>query len=173
MIVLKEPQCQMMDKDVYKDSLKKLVENLNSSIVSSETDIVIALSRKGPRLLEFLRKNMGLKKDLNVMTEHALPFLFDSILSKSDKEYRIFIVDDAIYYGSTISALKDEIESYIAVYGLKGRVHIQGIYSCIKDKESLDFEDVEVNAIKDVRLGYGHFFVKEVMKDLRSLGKSL
>ena len=162
----------MKDKDIYIKSLQKIVKNLNSSIISSDSDIVIALSRKGPRLLEYLRKNMGLK-ELNVMTEHALPFLFDSILAKSDQEYRIFIVDDAIYYGSTISALKDEIESYIAVYGLEERVHIEGIYSCVKDKESLDFGDVEVKAITDARLGYGHFFVKEVMKDLRSLGKSL
>ena len=162
----------MTDKETYIKSLQGIVKNLNSSINSADSDIVIALSRKGPRLLEYLRKNMGLK-ELNVMTEHALPFLFDRILAKSDQEYRIFIVDDAIYYGSTISALKDEIESYIAVYGLKERVHIEGIYSCIKDKESLDFGDVEVKAIKNVRLGYGHFFVKEVMKDLRSLGKSL
>lgn len=162
----------MTDKETYIKSLKDIVKNLNSSIFSSDSDIVIALSRKGPRLLEYLRKNMGLK-DLNVMTEHALPFLFENIWSKSDKSYRIFIVDDAIYFGSTILALKEEIESYIDVYGLEKRVHIQGIFSCIKDKESLDFGDVEVKAIKDARLGYGHFFVKEVMKDLRSLGKSL
>lgn len=162
----------MTDKETYIKSLKDIVKNLNSSIFSSDSDIVIALSRKGPRLLEYLRKNMGLK-DLNVMTEHALPFLFENIWSKSDKSYRIFIVDDAIYFGSTILALKEEIESYIDVYGLENRVHIQGIFSCIKDKESLVFGDVEVKAIKDARLGYGHFFVKEVMKDLRSLGKSL
>lgn len=162
----------MKDKDVYIASLKKLVENLNSSIVSSDADIVVALSRKGPRLLEYLRKNMGLK-ELSVMTEHALPFLFENILSKSDKKFRIFIVDDAIYFGSTILALKEEIESYIKVYGLEERVHIEAIFSCIKDKGSLDFGDIEVKAIKDARPGYGHFFVKEVMKNLRSLGKSL
>ena len=98
----------MTDKETYIKSLQGIVMNLNSSINSADSDIVIALSRKGPRLLEYLRKNMGLK-ELNVMTEHALPFLFDRILAKSDKEYRIFIVDDAIYYGSTIYALKDEI----------------------------------------------------------------
>ena len=94
----------MTDKETYIKSLKDIVKNLNSSIFSSDSDIVIALSRKGPRLLEYLRKNMGLK-DLNVMTEHALPFLFENIWSKSDKSYRIFIVDDAIYFGSTILAL--------------------------------------------------------------------
>ena len=161
-----------MDKNIYIDSLNKLVENLNSAIVSLDTDIVIALSRKGPRLLEYLRKNMGLK-DFPVMTEHALPFLFDAISKQTNKSYRIYIVDDAIYFGSTILALKEEIESYINIYGLSpDNVKIAGIFTCIKDSESLDFKGIQLKTI-DGRPGYGHFFVKEMMKNLRSLGKSL
>lgn len=161
-----------MDKEVYIDSLKRLVENLNSSIVSLDTDIVIALSRKGPRLLEYLRRNMDLK-DFPVMTEHALPFLFERICSSQNKVYRIFIVDDAIYFGSTILALKEEIEGYIQLYNLADRVQVMGIYACIKDLESMDFGEIPVCAHCDIRLGYGHYFVKQVMENLRSLGKSL
>lgn len=62
-----------MDKQIYINSLEKLVEVLNSSIFSLDTDIVIALSRKGPRLLEYLRKEKGLK-EFPVITEHSLPF---------------------------------------------------------------------------------------------------
>lgn len=161
-----------MDKQIYINSLEKLVEVLNSSIFSLDTDIVIALSRKGPRLLEYLRKEKGLK-EFPVITEHSLPFLFDQISRESTKEYRIFIVDDAVYYGSTVLALKDEIESYIKMFALTNRVKIQGIYTCIKDKDSLDFGSIPVYAIQEIRPGYGHFFVKEMMKNLRSLGKSL
>lgn len=161
-----------MDKQIYINSLEKLVEVLNSSIFSLDTDIVIALSRKGPRLLEYLRKEKGLK-EFPVITEHSLPFLFDQISRESTKEYRIFIVDDAVYYGSTVLALKDEIESYIKMFALTNRVKIQGIYTCIKDKDSLDFGSIPVYADQQIRPGYGHFFVKEMMKNLRSLGKSL
>ena len=149
-----------------------MVEELNSSIVSLDTDIVIALSRKGPRLLEYLRKEKGLK-EFPVITEHSLPFLFDQISRELTKEYRIFIVDDAVYYGSTVLALKDEIESYSKMFALTNRVKIQGIYTCIKDKDSLDFGSIPVYADQQIRPGYGHFFVKEMMKNLRSLGKSL
>lgn len=160
------------DKDIYTYSLENLVEALNANVVSPKNDVVIALSRKGPRLLEYLRREKGLK-DFPVMTEHALPFLFETIFANVGKDYRIFIVDDAIYFGSTILALKDEIESYIRVLNLSDRVRIQGIYSCIKDKEALEIDDVPVYTNSAIRSGYGHFFVKEVMKDLRSLGKSL
>ena len=161
-----------MDKEVYINSLKRLVENLNSSVVSLDTDIVIALSRKGPRLLEYLRRNMDLK-DFPVMTEHALPFLFERICSSQNKTYRIFIVDDAIYFGSTILTLKEEIEGYIQLCNLADRVQVMGIYACIKDPESMDFGEIPVCANCDIRLGYGHYFVKQVMENLRSLGKSL
>lgn len=115
-----------------------------------DTDIVIALSRKGPRLLEYLRKEKGLK-EFPVITEHSLPFLFDQISRESTKEYRIFIVDDAVYYGSTVLALKDEIESYIKMFALTNRVKIQGIYTCIKDKDSLDFGSIPVYADQQIR----------------------
>lgn len=160
------------DKDIYTYSLENLVEALNANVISPEIDVVIALSRKGPRLLEYLRREKGLK-DFPVMTEHALPFLFEEICSNEGKDYRIFIVDDAIYFGSTILSLKDEIESYIRVLNLSHRVCIQGIYSCIKDQEALDIAEVPVYTNSEIRSGYGHFFVKEIMKDLRSLGKSL
>lgn len=162
------------DKDIYESSLKSLVDNLNKSVISSSNDIVIALSRKGPRLLEYLRKEKGLH-DITVMTEHALPFLFEQIVKEPSRKVRIHIVDDAIYFGSTILALKEEIEQYIKIFGLdnEDRVKIAGIYACIKDPSSLSFDDTRLFALTDLRSGYGHYFVKQVMKNLRSLGSSL
>ena len=152
----------------YLDDLTLTLKN----ITFGRNDIVIALSRKGPRLLEFLAKH----KDLvipNVISEHALPFLFSRII-KNSESYHLYIFDDAIYYGSTISNLIDEINAYISAYNLHERVDIAGIYVAIKEPSSVELpNDINVYPVEACSSGYGHYFVKRVMKDLRSLGRSL
>ena len=152
----------------YLDGLTLTLKN----ITFGRNDIVIALSRKGPRLLEFLAKH----KDLvipNVISEHALPFLFSRII-KNSESYHLYIFDDAIYYGSTISNLIDEINAYISAYDLHERVDIAGIYVAIKEPSSVELPDnINVYPVEACSSGYGHYFVKRVMKDLRSLGRSL
>ena len=156
----------------YEQSLFELAEHMNRTVRSSKTDIVIALSRKGPRLLEFLTKKYQLKP-MTIVTEHALPFIFERISKDVENHYRLFIVDDAIYFGSSILGLKEEIDAYISSYQLDGRVEIVGIFSCIKDKDAIEFPNIQVYSDTDIHPGFGHFFVKNVMKDLQSLGKSL
>lgn len=160
------------DIEIYEDSLNLLVENLNKNVESLDSDYVVALSRKGPRLLEYLKKAKGLKP-INVITEHALPFLFEHICQNKDENVRLHIVDDAIYFGSTIASLKEEVETYIKFFELEDRVSIEGIYACIKDLGSLDFGNTKMFTLDNIRPGYGHYFVKQVMSNLRSLGKSL
>ena len=155
----------------YERYLNDLTLTLKN-ITFGRNDIVIALSRKGPRLLEYLAKH----KDLfipNVISEHALPFLFSRII-KNSESYHLYIFDDAIYYGSTISNLIDEINAYISAYDLHERVDIAGIYVAIKEPSSVELpNDINVYPIEPCSSGYGHYFVKRVMKDLRSLGRSL
>lgn len=155
----------------YERYLNDLTLTLKN-ITFGRNDIVIALSRKGPRLLEFLAKH----KDLvipNVISEHALPFLFSRII-KNSESYHLYIFDDAIYYGSTISNLIDEINAYISAYNLHERVDIAGIYVAIKEPSSVELpNDINVYPVEACSSGYGHYFVKRVMKDLRSLGRSL
>ena len=155
----------------YERYLNDLTLTLKN-ITFGRNDIVIALSRKGPRLLEFLAKH----KDLvipNVISEHALPFLFSRII-KNSESYHLYIFDDAIYYGSTISNLIDEINAYISAYDLHERVDIAGIYVVIKEPSSVELpKDINVYPAEACSSGYGHYFVKRVMKDLRSLGRSL
>lgn len=162
----------MNNYQTYERYLNDLTLRLKK-ITFGRNDIVIALSRKGPRLLEFMAKY----KDLNipnVISEHALPFLFSRIFDNKDESYHLHLFDDAIYYGSTMSNLIDEIEEYIAVYNLHDRVDIAGIYVAIKEPSSIELPE-SINVYPDVlcSLGYGHYFVKRVMKDLRSLGRSL
>ena len=152
----------------YLDDLTLTLKN----ITFGKNDIVIALSRKGPRLLEFLAKHKNLDIP-NVISEHALPFLFSRIL-KNSESYHLHIFDDAIYYGSTISNLIDEINAYISCYNLQHRVDMVGVYVAIKEPSSVELPDnINVYPIEQCSSGYGHYFVKRVMKDLRSLGRSL
>lgn len=99
--------------------------------------------------------------------------MFEHICQNKDENVRLHIVDDAIYFGSTITSLKEEVETYIKFFELEDRVSIEGIYACIKDLGSLDFGNTKMFTLDNIRPGYGHYFVKQVMSNLRSLGKSL
>ena len=132
------------DGNLYRNSLATLVKNLNEMILSSETDIVIALSRKGPRMLEYQRMFNNLK-EFAFTTEHSLPFIFEKISNNRNKKYRIFIVDDAIYFGSTIQNLYKEIQAYITAYQLDN-VEISAVITAIKasDSKTLNLEKTQL-----------------------------
>lgn len=163
------------DRNIYKNSLSTLVKNLNEMIQFPETDIVIALSRKGPRLLEHQRLYNGLK-DFNFTTEHSLPFIFERIFKNRDKKYRIFIVDDAIYFGSTMQNLYKEIQAYISAYKLDN-VEIRAIITAIKASDSKTLEIGNTSLLSyvgsEIRSGYGHYFVKCLMNDFSKLNDSM
>ena len=164
------------DRTIYSNSLKQLVKHLNDEIHSSDTDIVIALSRKGPRMLGYLRIYNSLK-DFSFTTEHALPFIFEQISNNRDKKYRIFIVDDAIYFGSTIQNLYNEIKVYIDAYKLDN-VKIYAVVTAIKasDSKTLNIDDallLNYEGKEPLRAGYGHYFVKCLMHDFSKLDDTL
>lgn len=164
------------DRTIYSNSLKQMVKHLNDKIHSSDTDIVIALSRKGPRMLEYLRIYNSLK-EFSITTEHALPFIFEQISNNRDKKYRIFIVDDAIYFGSTIQNLYNEIKAYIDAYKLDN-VTIYAVVTAIKasDSKTLNIDDallLNYEGKEPLRAGYGHYFVKCLMNDFSKLNDTL
>lgn len=157
-----------------------MAEILNNQILSSETDIVISLSRKGPKLLEFLMEHYKGKYDnlenLSFITEHALPFIFEEICKNKDKKYRIFIIDDAIYFGSTIQNLYNEIKAYITAYQLEN-VKIEAVVTAIKtqDSKALAIDDTLLLTCNENEIpkGYGHFFVKTLMNDFSELNDTM
>lgn len=163
------------DRNIYNESLEAMVKNLNEMILPSDTDIVISLSRKGPRLLEYLRIFNGLK-EFAFTTEHSLPFIFEKISNSRDKKYRIFIVDDAIYFGSTIQNLYKEILAYIAAYQLDN-VEFCAVITAIKasDSKNLEIDEKQLLNYKGskIRPGYGHYFVKSLMYDFSKLNDTL
>lgn len=162
------------DVETYIDSLKMMVENLNKQIIqSSGTNIVISLSRKGPKLLNYLKIFYKLN-GFPFVTEHALPFIFEEIYTNRDKKYHIFIIDDAIYFGSTIQNLYNEIKAYIVAYQLDN-VKIETIVTAIKapDSKTLLIDDTLLLTNKNIRKGYGHFFVKTLMDNFSELNDTM
>lgn len=167
---------KVSDSTIYSNSLKEMVKHLNEEIHSSETDIVIALSRKGPRMLEYLKRYNSLK-EFAFTTEHALPFIFEQLSNNRDKKYRIFIVDDAIYFGSTIQNLYNEIKAYIDAYKLDN-VKIYAVITAIKatDSKTLSIDNallLNYKGNEPLRAGYGHYFVKCLMNDFSKLDNTL
>lgn len=167
---------KVSDSTIYSNSLKEMVKHLNEEIHSSETDIVIALSRKGPRMLEYLKRYNSLK-EFAFTTEHALPFIFEQLNNNRDKKYRIFIVDDAIYFGSTIQNLYNEIKAYIDAYKLDN-VKIYAVITAIKatDSKTLSIDNallLNYKGNEPLRAGYGHYFVKCLMNDFSKLDNTL
>ena len=145
------------DDFIFKQSLKDLHNSLFKDYIDDGCSIIIAMSRKGPRLLDAIFTKDELCK-FNIVTEFAIPFLFQTL--DKYKKYRIFIVDDAIYFGSTLKNLIKEIRTYKEMLNLNLVIKA---YVAIQDKGSLAFNEIEIKGEQNIREGYGHFFVKQVM----------
>ena len=162
----------MGDIKLYNKYIRDLANTLEKCVLDNDRDIIIALSRKGPRMLSYF-ENKDFISSKKVVTELSLPYLFKHIEQDKGGKYRLFIVDDAIYYGSTIKSVYELVCSYIDIFDLSSRVDVMGIFTAIKDKDSIDFGSVKIMSNTGVRSGFGHVFVKQLMKDLRKLNCSL
>lgn len=162
----------MTDLKLFDLSIGLFAERMKI-VLSDKDNIVVALSRKGPRLLESLFRQDDLSG--NVISEHALPFLFYKLLSNPRFSCNIYIVDDAIYFGSTVKALIDEIQEYIRLLKLEQRVSLKGVIAVIKEPNSIDItiDGKKPLANDEVRSGYGHYFVKKIMERIRNVGNPL
>ncbi len=138
-------------------------DKLLDDYINDDRSVIIALSRKGPKILDIVFSEEE-RKHLNIVTEFAIPIVFKQM--NRDVEYRIYVVDDAIYYGTTLLNLYREIEEYEKILGLK--IDYRGAYVAIQDKGALKFEKIEINGLSKIRDGYGHYFVRQIMSKFRS-----
>ena len=145
------------DVIIFEESLRELHKSLLEDYIYDGYSIIIAMSRKGPKLIDAIFSEDELQK-LNIVTEFALPFIFQTF--DKNRSYRVFIVDDAIYYGSTLKNLIKDIRAYEDIYNLN---FILKAYVAIQDKGSITFNNIIIKGKNDIRDGYGHFFVKQVM----------
>lgn len=155
------------DYSVFEESLRQLHDNLLRDYVHDDNSIAIALSRKGPKVLELAFTDEELA-ELNIVTELAIPFLMKSL--QIGVAYRIYIVDDAVYFGSTLKNLIAEICEYKERYQLDLTIRT---YVALQDIDALKFNDVEVKGMTGYRSGYGHYFVRQLMSRCRGLHRCM
>lgn len=152
----------------YKESLTKLKEGLIK--LKRRDPYFVVQSRKGPKVLELLFSEEEMKS-MKILTEHALPFLFPILAKDRSKNYLLILIDDAIYYGTTMENLALEIKNYANSFNVK--VHIE-IYTAIKAKWSKDIRGVDIHTKTDeIGKGYEHYFVNLLMSDIRSIPTSM
>lgn len=157
----------MTDKELFEASLVSLRKHVEEDYHASSDAYIIALSRKGPRLLECLFGNeLG---QYRVVTEYALPFLFKQLANHPNIQYNILVVDDAVYFGSTLYGVYEEILYYKKYYKLNLEIKA---YTAVKSQEAID---CSFNIVCDytVPSGFSHFFAKNVMSVIRGLHTSM
>lgn len=111
-----------MEGQIIMDWYNALTSYMSDCISNGRKVVVIALSRKMPRLLSWImdsqlsveqRRTLEslLKSDFCIYTtEHGIPFVFnDSTLSEAN----VLILDDIIISGETIGSISDEVEYFI------------------------------------------------------------
>lgn len=156
------------DKGHFEKSWNNLHDRLLRDYFSDDTKtVIIALSRKGPKMVDALF-SADEKSKLDIITEFAMPIFFSNLEKGSD--CRVFILDDAVYYGSTLLNLYKEVKLYEKLFDVKLSVKA---YVAIRDNNALDFQEPEIEADDAWRDGCGHFFVREAMSRFRTLHQSM
>lgn len=154
------------------DTYKTCMTNLKKELVTlkKRNPYFIVQSRKGPKVLEmFFSKEERL--NMKILTEHALPFLFPILAKDKTKRYSIIIIDDAIYYGTTIENLISEIKDYEKLYGVQVQIKICTAIKAMWSKEIRETDILPKG--NSIRKGYEHYFVNLLMSDIRSIPTSL
>lgn len=177
-------------EEFYNGSLKSLSDKLLKLGGNNETGrktIIVALGRKGVKLLEHLinlnvkglrERSIGLGEEPqvfpDVVSEHALPFI-----SRKDRNTGMVysLMDDALYYGSSARGVAREVYAFENIYGISG--HADGkicFYSAIDTEEFRPNFDRYIASVESEPVrkagygpGYSHFFAKRLSKDIRAL----
>lgn len=165
------------DSELYVQS-KIYVKRCFSDIYNkSEHCVIVSISRKGPKLLEFL---LGSGGDVcNTITEVALPFYALRHMQEK-KHVKMVIFDDAIYYGTTAIGIYKELCGFERLYGLDTS---KELYTAIRSKESKSnlaelINEADIHSYNDdekidLRHGYGHYFIRRLEEDMSQLHNTL
>lgn len=164
------------DRKPFFDKLSQLRTSLKDVYNCQKGSYIVSLSRRGPRLLEKIFEGEN-RQELNTVTEFALPFIYHQLseLKKQDENAvlpQIHIMDDAIYYGSTIEGLWKEICLYEQLYRLEGKLQ-HPVHVCIKSEHSKPLQELNLPDNIVVENGFEHYFVKNLTAELRTLYKCL
>lgn len=154
----------MLEEKSYLEYLKKWINGsgIFATSISNENEevVVIAMSRKMPRLLKWIiqERQQSLAKNVILITEHAIPFCVDEIKGK-----RIIVIDDAIYYGTTVENVVENIA------WCTGQKDIE-IASIIKRQETRDFSYGKLTVNNELKLEDIPFYTTRNAANIMSLG---
>ena len=156
------------DSKIYTDVLTTLKDELGQIYNCSDNSFILAISRKGPRMLEsiFKLENLNGNPKLNVVTEFSLPYFFNYLANSFQKPSEIYLFDDAVYFGTTIENVYQEIKEYLQIYDLPIKVKV---CTGIKTRESKELDFEVKAAVPEVRDGYGHYYIRQLTRDIRNL----
>ena len=156
------------DSKKYTDVLTTLKDEFESIYNCSDNSFILAISRKGPRMLEsiFKSKEADGNTKLNVVTELSLPYFFNYLIDSPQKPSEIYLFDDAVYFGTTIESVYQEIKEYLKIYDLP---IIVNVCTGVKTKESKELDFEVKAAVSEVRDGYGHYYIRQLTRDIRNL----
>jgi hypothetical protein len=145
--------------DTYRGRLTSWAEALQNEIGT-----IVAISRKGPRLLELLIREGLLPPSFpeRVVTEHALPFL-------RNISGDLVIIDDAINFGSTLSKILDVSRSAYLRCGGAGQV--KALPFAVSAEASEDYLSLVSKFFLRLESGRTAAFMNNLTSGLRLLGK--
>jgi hypothetical protein len=151
-----------------KKSASSFLKNCRAEIVewanyvNNNPKNILAISRKGPRLLEMLHKAELINSRVlhNTFSEYALPFL-----GKTDE---LSIIDDSVLYGSTLNKMLHLSEQYLKID--EKNVDIVPI------KYSIDTPDEVMNKINrnisiPIDTHKTTYYISSLIASFKSLGK--
>jgi len=145
--------------ELYEGRLRDWANELQST-----PGLVVAISRKGPRLIELLIREGLLPPGFmsRVISEYALPFVRRCPGS-------LVIADDAMTYGSTFSktiALAREVGSQC-----QPRPEVVGLPFAISDEAADEYKSLASKYYLRLRIGEAAAFVRNEVTAFRLLGK--
>lgn len=166
------------DSQLYTGALEYVRRCFSEEYNKSEDTLILSISRKGPKLLErvFRRENYA---HYNTITEVALPFCMRRFADYKG-ELNIKIFDDAIYFGTTVEGICNELKNFARLYGVRTD---KKLYTAIRATESKlnlqeNLQDITIHSFRggdedSLRAGYGHYFIRRLAKDLESSNNTM
>lgn len=153
----------MSKEELYLESLHTWIDAsgiFKSSGKGERNVVVIAMSRKMPRLLSWITNffNNPLADNVTVITEHAIPFYMQTLTDE-----RIVVIDDAMYYGTTLENVTENIA------WCTGRKDIE-VFPIIKKKNTRSFQYAELNDCKEIEENDIPFYTTRNARNILSLG---
>jgi hypothetical protein len=150
------------------ESISSFVKNYRTEIVewtdyvNNNSKNILAISRKGPRLIEVLHE-AGLINSYvlhNTFSEYALPFL--------EKMDELSIIDDSVLYGSTLNRMLYLSEQYLKID--KKKVDVVPIKYSVGTPDAIKSK-INRNVSAPIATQKASHYINSLITSFKSLGK--